>query len=33
VSPSDLPAWLPDQWKLAQKARLANGQFQTPNPS
>lgn len=27
---SDLPAWLPDHWKLAQKERLATLQGQSP---
>jgi hypothetical protein len=30
---SDLPAWLPDRWKLAQKARLAAMQEQAPQSS
>jgi len=29
----ELPAWLPDQWKLAQKARLATLQNQAPPAS
>jgi hypothetical protein len=27
---TDLPAWLPDHWKAAQKTRLANPQNQAP---
>ena len=30
---SELPAWLPDQWKLAQAARLASLQNQAPLPA
>ncbi len=29
---SDLPAWLPDRWKVAQKARLAASPGQNPKP-
>jgi hypothetical protein len=29
---SELPAWLPDRWKAAQKTRLAAMQNQAPNP-
>lgn len=29
---SDLPAWLPDRWKVAQKARLAASPGQNPQP-
>ncbi|MGC9159362.1 MAG: IS66 family transposase [Terracidiphilus sp.] len=29
---SDLPGWLPDRWKAAQKIRLAALQSQTPLP-
>ena len=29
---SDLPAWLPDRWKAAQKTRLAAMQNQAPHP-
>jgi hypothetical protein len=28
----DLPDWLPDRWKAAQKTRLAALQNQTPHP-
>ncbi len=28
---SDLPAWIPDRWKAAQKTRLAALQNQTPH--
>ncbi len=29
---SELPAWLPDRWKAAQKTRLAAMQNQAPHP-
>ena len=29
---SDLPAWLPDRWRAAQKTRLAAMQNQAPHP-
>ena len=29
---SDLPAWLPDRWKVTQKARLAASPGQNPQP-
>jgi hypothetical protein len=29
---SDLPAWLPDRWKAAQKTRLVAMQNQAPHP-
>ncbi len=33
IADRDLAAWLPDRWKLDQKARLANRQADTSAPS